>query len=360
MNNDFLEIFSEYEDILMYKVWHNSVRDYLLAFLLFLAIFVVTKLFKRLVVSRCSELAKKTSNHFDDELAVVVRDISGLFYYVLALYFPLRMLTTLDWIEQTLHVVFLVVVAFELVKIAQAFAGFGLKSLAGRGHMKEKEAHTTFQGLRIIINILLWIVGVLLVLSNLGVNVSSLVASLGIGGIAVALAVQNILADMFSSFSIYFDRPFSVGDYIVVGTDEGTVKKIGLKTTRIETLQGEELVISNKELTSARIQNFKKLRNRRVAFSLALVYETANVKLQKVNEIVKKVIDDVDNVEFSRSHFKTFGDHSLDFEVVYYVLSSEYVEYMNKQQEINFGIKEAFEKEKIEMAFPTQTVHVKK
>ena len=359
-----MELFQNYlaqlEIYLSYPVGANTLKGYVLAFLLFIGLFLAFKLFKLIVLGRLQKLAKTTKNDIDDEFIKVVKDISPFFYYVVSLYFPIKMLATAPWLDRGVEVVFIVVVVYQLIKSVQEIASYALETWAAVGDSKGKSARTTFQGLRVVVSIVVWSVGVLLILSNLGVNITSLVASLGIGGIAIALAMQNILADVFSSFSIYFDKPFIVGDYILVGKHEGTVKKIGLKTTRIETLQGEELVVSNKELTSTRIQNFKKLKTRRVVLNIGVPYDTSATKLKKVNEIVENSFKNVKNVEFSRSHFKKFGDFSLMFEVVYYVLSNEYMEYMNVQQNINFGIRDAFEKEKIEMAFPTQTLYIKK
>lgn len=359
-----MELMNEYllqlEKYLAYPVGANTLKEYCLALLLFLALFLTFKLFKRVVVKKLHNMAAKSENDFDDEIVKVIEDISPFFYYVLALYFPLKMLATSDAFDRGVEVVFIVVVVYQLVRFAQEFVSYLLELWASKNDEKGMSARTTFQGLRVVVSIVVWSIGILLVLSNLGVNITSLVASLGIGGIAIALALQNILGDMFSSFSIYFDKPFVVGDYIVVGENDGTVKKIGLKTTRLETLQGEELVISNKELTTARVQNFKKLKTRRVVFGLGVVYDTSSAKLKMINELVEEVIKGVKGVEFNRSHFKTFGDFSLQFEIVYYVLSNEFVEYMNKQQEVNFGIRDAFEKEKIEIAFPTQTIHIEK
>jgi len=183
---------------------------------------------------------------------------------------------------------------------------------------------------------------------------------LGIGGLAIAFALQNILEDMFSSFSIYFDRPFQIDDFIVIGDDMGIVKKIGIKSTRIQTLQGEELIISNKELTGKRIRNFKKMEKRRIVFKFGVVYETSTEKLKKIPGIIKDIMDRAELAEIDRVHFKEFGDFSLNFEVIYYIKSREYIDYMNTQQEMNFAIKERFEQEGIEMAYPTQTLYVNK
>jgi small-conductance mechanosensitive channel len=198
------------------------------------------------------------------------------------------------------------------------------------------------------------------ILSSLGYNISALLAGLGIGGIAVAFALQTILADIFASFSIYFDKPFRVGDYIVVGNDRGTVKHIGIKTTRIKSLEGPELVISNKELTSSRIHNYKKMEKRRISFTIGIVYETPLEKVKKAKEIIENVIKDQKMAELDRVHFARFGDFSLEFEIVYYMLSTDYKDYMDTQEKINLKIKEEFEKEGIEFAYPTQKIYLGK
>ncbi len=223
-----------------------------------------------------------------------------------------------------------------------------------------KKKNTTYLALALIAKLILWTTGFLLVLSNLGVNISALIASLGIGGIAIALAVQNVLGDIFSSFSIYLDKPFEIGDYIIVGDHSGTVKKIGLKSTRIEALQGEEIVISNNELTTTRIQNFKTMKKRRIAFQIGLTYDTSSTKLKKVPKLIESIIEKTKNAEFSRAHFHEFGDFALKYEIVYYIHSGEYQDYMDAQEAINLEIHKAFEKEKIDMAFPTQTLHLEK
>lgn len=199
-----------------------------------------------------------------------------------------------------------------------------------------------------------------MILANMGYNVTSLIAGLGIGGIAIGLALQNILGDLFSSLAIYFDKPFKVGDFVIVDQYMGTVKHVGVKTTRIEALQGEEIVVSNSDLTNSRIQNFGVMQRRRIAFNFGVTYDTSAEKLKAIPGWVKKIIDDIEITEYDRSNFKGFGDSSLDFENVYYLNSGDYNEYMNTQEEINLAIVQKFEEEGVEMAFPTQTVHVKK
>jgi small-conductance mechanosensitive channel len=343
-----------------WKMFGNSAREYLLALALFLGILLFVRVFKKIVIFNVKKIAQKTKTNFDDRLVAVIESVSSFFYFTLALYFPLRLLVVSPIADKWIRGAFMVIVVVEIVKLLQRMVLFGIRLSLENSSGKKKANETTLAAFSMIVKLVLWMTGALLIISNLGFNISSLVASLGIGGVAVALALQNILTDIFSSFSIYFDKPFEVGDYITLGTDGGTVKKIGLKTTRLCTLQGEELVISNKELTSARLQNFKKMKRRRPDFKIGLTYETSVKKLKMVDDIVKKVIDGVDGAEFDRCNFIEFGDFSLNFHIVYYVDSGEMKEFTNKQEQINFGILEAFEKEGIEMAYPTQTLYVKK
>jgi small-conductance mechanosensitive channel len=182
------------------------------------------------------------------------------------------------------------------------------------------------------------------------------VTSLGIGGIAVALAVQNILGDLFSSLSITLDKPFSIGDFIVVGDYEGTVEDIGLKSTRIKSLSGEEVVFSNSDLLNSRIRNYKKMEERRISFDIGVVYGTPGKKLEKIPAIIEEIIKPQPNVRFERAHFRSLGDYSLDFGVVYHVLVPEYAVYLDIQQGINLELYARFEDEGIEFAYPTTTV----
>ena len=197
-----------------------------------------------------------------------------------------------------------------------------------------------------------------MVLSNLGVDVTTLIASLGIGGLAVSLALQPLFQDMFSAFSLIIDKPFQAGDFIVTGDFKGTVKKVGLKTTRLQSLQGEELIISNSELTTARIQNFKRLQKRRIVFGIGVTYDTPTKKLKTIPETIEKIITAQEGADFERAHFWQFADSSLNYEIVYFVDNADYAVYMDIQQSINMQILEAFEKDGIEMAFPTRTVHM--
>jgi small-conductance mechanosensitive channel len=195
-----------------------------------------------------------------------------------------------------------------------------------------------------------------LALDNLGIEVTALIAGLGIGGIAVALATQNILGDLFASLLIVLDKPFVLGDFIVVGDFVGHVEKIGLKTTRLRSLSGEQLVVSNNDLLQSRLRNFKRMIERRVLFTVGVTYDTPLEKLAAVPGMIREIIESQPDVRFDRSHFKEFGSYSLNFETVYFVLSPEFGRYMDRQQAINLAIYDRFAQNEIKFAYPTQTL----
>lgn len=210
------------------------------------------------------------------------------------------------------------------------------------------------------LTVVIWAAGVILLLDNLGFKLSAIIAGLGIGGVAVALASQAILGDLLSYFSILFDKPFEVGDFIVVGQARGTVENIGIKTTRLRSLDGEQLVFSNTDLTGSRVQNFKRMQERRVLFRLAVTYTTSSDVLKKIPSLLRTIVESVPRTRFDRAHFLGFGASSLDFEIVFIVLSSDYNVYMDIQQDINVAIKSQFDSLGIEFAFPTQTLYLER
>jgi small-conductance mechanosensitive channel len=225
-----------------------------------------------------------------------------------------------------------------------------------RGEEKARQ----LRGMTVLINIFVWVIGLVFIMDNLGFDISAVIAGLGIGGIAIALAAQTILGDLFSYFVIFFDRPFEVGDFITVQDKVGTVEYTGIKTTRIRALTGEQLVFSNTDLTNSRIHNFKKMQERRVVFKLGVIYQTTAAQLEEIPKIVRGIIESHSDVRFDRGHFASYGDFSLNFEFVYYVFGSDYVKYMDTQQSINLKIYNEFEKRKIGFAYPTQTLFVNK
>jgi small-conductance mechanosensitive channel len=209
-----------------------------------------------------------------------------------------------------------------------------------------------------VTNLVVWSVIILLVLSNFGVEITALVAGLGIGGIAAALAVQNTLGDLFAAFSIYTDRPFDIGDFIAVDDFLGNVDRIGWRTTHLRGLGGETLVMANSDLARSRIRNYRRMSERRITVNFGVEYGTPAAKLAWIPKFVRETVEGIDGLRFDRSHLKGYGDSSLDFETVFYVLSADYTFYMERQQTLLMTIYERFEQEKIGFAFPTRTMHV--
>lgn len=218
---------------------------------------------------------------------------------------------------------------------------------------------TMVTALAFFVRVIVWAVMVLIALDHFGVNITALVAGLGVGGVAVALAVQNILKDVFASLSIVLDKPFVIGDFIVVDNYMGTIEDIGLKTTRIRSLTGEQLVFPNSNLLESRIKNFRDQRERRVVFSIGVVYETSLEQIRAIPGMIRGIIESQENTRFDRSHFNAFGDSALGFETVYWITVSDYNIFMDTQQRIYLEILDRFEKEKIQFAYPTRTLFFK-
>lgn len=232
-----------------------------------------------------------------------------------------------------------------------------MRAEAARG--TDPEVATTVTLLGFVGRVVVWSFALLLGLDQLGFDVTALVAGLGIGGIAVALALQNILGDLFASAAIVLDKPFMVGDFIVVGDRAGSVEKVGLKTTRVRSLSGEQLVFSNTQLLNSEIRNFKRMQERRIAFGIGVTYETPLEKLRAIPGWLKAAVEAQPKARFDRAHFKEYADFSLNFEIVYYVLSPEFNVYMDTQQAINLAVFEKFGAEGVQFAYPTRTLYLK-
>ncbi|PIP73629.1 MAG: mechanosensitive ion channel protein MscS [Candidatus Lloydbacteria bacterium CG22_combo_CG10-13_8_21_14_all_47_15] len=335
----------------------NPVGDYALALGYFIVFLIAFKIFQAIVLHQLNKLADKTKTDLDNELIEIVKAVKPAFYSFLAFYLALNFIAIEPFWQRIINVILIIWVVWQVIMALHALIDYATRKYAQR---EGSGTAGTVTLLGKIAKISLWFIGILLILSNLGVNISSLIAGLGIGGIAIALAVQNILGDLFSSFAIFFDKPFEPGDFIVVGNNMGTVEKIGIKTTRIRALQGEEIVISNRELTNARIQNFKRMEKRRVALSFGVIYGTPQEKIEKIPTLVRDIITGAGQTTPDRVHFKSFGPSSLDYEAVYYAETANYNVHMDIQQAINFKLKETFEKEHIEFAYPTQTIFIEK
>ena len=336
----------------------NSLLQYTKAVGLFIVLLIVFKIIQYVILKRLENLAKKTKTDIDDTLISIVKSLRPQFYWFLAFFFAVKFLTLNTLTVKIIGGILVIWVVYQVIKGVQILINYILNKKFGKENDKNAKAAINYIGL--VSKILLWSVGLLLILSNLGIDITSLIAGLGIGGIAIAFALQNILTDLFSSFAIYFDKPFTIGDFIALGDSKGTVEKIGIKTTRIRSTTGEEIIISNKELTSARVNNFGRLKERRNAFTIGVIYETPQEKLKLIPSIVQKAVESTELTRFDRTHLSSFGDFSINFDISYFTETSDYKKFMDIKQDINLKIKEGFEKEGIEFAYPTQKLFVTK
>lgn len=337
----------------------NSITAYLTALGIFIAAVIVITIFKKIVLKKLKKWAEKTETTLDDFLIRGIEKTILPLLYFFSFYISIKSLSLDQKLEKFFDIASIIIFAFFVLRTISSAIIYLLRTfMRKRGADEQKQKQ--FRGISTLISVIVWGLGFVFVLDNLGFNVSAVIAGLGIGGIAIALAAQAVLGDLFSYFVILFDRPFEIGDFVVLADKRGTIEHIGIKTTRIRSLSGEQLVVSNTDLTNSRIHNFKRLEKRRVLFSLGVVYQTSAEKLKEIPEIVKNIIVNEANAEFDRGHFASYGDFSLIFEFVYFILGSDYIQYMDTQQRINLSIYEEFEKRGIEFAYPTQTLFLNK
>ena len=334
----------------------NSLQIWFTALAITVGVLVVLRVVQSLVANRLQKLAKHTSTKWDDIVVEALRKTKLWFLSIAALFAGASILELPGradrWIDKMLGIAFLVQAG---IWASAAFMAW-LRKYREAEIEEDAASVMTMNVLGFIVRIALWSTVLLLALDNLGVDVTALVAGLGVGGIAIALAVQNILGDLFSSLSIVLDKPFVLGDFIIVGELMGAVENIGIKTTRIRSLSGEQLIFSNADLLGSRIRNYGRMAERRVVFKIGVVYGTPKKKLEMIPDIIRDAIEAQDKTRFDRSHFSGYGDFSLNFESVYYVLDRDYNVYMDIHQAINLQIYDRFDDESIDFAFPTRTV----
>ncbi len=346
------------DQLLNETYWGNTVREYLIALAIAVVGIIVLAAINVIVIRRLKAFFGKTRNTVDDYIIGIIQKSILPLLFIGCVYAGIRTLDIEASYLRFIENVWMVIFTFFSIRIIASFIEFLLKGYVRRrfaGSERKKEV----RGMLVVLKFVLWILGFVFLLDNLGYNVTTVITGLGIGGIAVALAAQTILGDLFSYFVIFFDRPFEIGDFIIAAPDKmGTVESVGIKTTRVRSLGGEEIIFSNKDLTEARLHNYKRMGRRRVLFKFGVTYDTPSAVLEEIPEIVRKAIEDNTDTTFDRAHFFSFGDSSLDFEVVYYVESADYNIYMDKQQAINLSLVKEFEKRNIQFAFPTRTVYL--
>lgn len=335
--------------------WNNTVSDYLV-FLGVLAIgFALIFALGRIALKRIAAYQERTQSPYAQlSLTGIKRYLLPTAYFTL-FYVCTRMLHLDAKLE---HVVGCLSVLFTVVMGAMFLASLATLFFTKLGKGKENAA-LAIKWLIRLSKILIWGVALILFLDNVGVKITSLVTGLGIGGVALAFAAQSALTDIFCFFTIFFDKPFEIGDFIIAGEHMGNVEHIGVKTTRLRAIGGEQLIVSNADLTGSRIRNYKTMQQRRVSFTLAVTYDTPSDKLKAIPAMIQKIVEETEDTTFSRAHFASFGTYSLNFEIVYFVLSADYDRYMEINQRINLAIKDGFEQLGVSFALPTSMVQMR-
>ncbi len=346
------------DDILTMDFHGNMVQDYLLAFfvtlLIFLGLIFLFSLFKKV-------LRKLDERNPEKQLfsRKIVEVFSWPLFLVVGLSIASASLQRTEVLSSILTGLLVVIITVYVAKIIVKIINFSANKFIERSKNREDATDPALIEIYAkLLSILTWVLVGVLLLVYFNVNLTTIFAGLGVASVVIAFALQNVLADLFASVSIYFDKPFSKGDFIVTGEDMGFVQKIGIKSTRIKTLNGEELVVSNRELTETRVRNFRHMERRRVALNIGVQYDTPLDKLKKIPSIIEKILSKIDDAELSRAHFKSFKDFSLEFEAVYFIKNKDYQLFMDIQQKVNLEVVKAFRKEGIVFALPTKTVHL--
>lgn len=351
---DFMDI----AGLLALELLNNPLRDWLTALAMALTVNLVVALVKWLARVRLAAVAQRTATKLDDAVVIAVRRTQQWLVLIVSIYLMHHYLEVPQALTNTLRIAAIAAAFLQVGLWLGAMVEFWGTRSKQRALEHDPSTATTLGAVKFVAKVLVWTVLLLLALDNMGVDVTALVAGLGVGGIAVALAVQNILGDLFASLSIVIDKPFVLGDFVIVDDYLGTVEHIGLKTTRIRSLSGEQLVFANSDLLNCRLRNFKRMQERRILFRFGVVYQTKADKLERIPQIVREIVCTQDMVRFDRAHFAAFGDSSYDFEVVYWMLDPDFVRYMDTQEAINLAMVRAFEREGIVFAYPTRTLHV--
>ena len=342
-------------DILSRVYFSNTVREYLIAAAIILGGLLILALFRKIILRRLEKWADRTESNLDNFIIKAIENFAMPAVTFFIVYVGINYLVLSEKADKIIKIVIAAIITFFILRLISSVALQGLQSYVRRqGHGEEKLKQ--LGGIMLLLNIIIWTIGFIFFFDNLGYNVSAIITGLGIGGIAIALAAQNILGDLFNYFVIFFDRPFEIGDFIVLDDKKGNVEHIGIKTTRLKSLTGEQLILSNSDLTKSRLHNFKRMERRRIEFAINAAYSTPPDLVREVPVIIKNIVTSIRGITLDRSHFLSYGDYGFKFETVYFVENADYNTYADIQQEINLKILEAFEKRDIQFAQPAQPV----
>jgi len=347
------------KDLIAQNIFQNSVGDYLFSLGALVVFIIFIYILRMIVIKRLEKWAAKTETTIDDFIILHIKKTLTPLLIVWSFILSMKNLVMAPVLTKIVYIAGLAFLALMCLRFLMALLDYLIDAYFRKNNVNETRQRS-LKWLVVTAKIIIAGIMLIILLDNLGVKISTLVAGLGIGGVAVAFASQAILGDLFSFFVILFDRPFEIGDTIVVDDLTGTVEHVGIKTTRVRSIGGEELIFSNTNLTNARVRNYKRMAQRRIVFKLGVTYQTSFENVKEIPELLKSIISQQQDVRFDRSHFSSYGDSALIYETVYTVLNSDYNKYMDIQQNINFKIKEEFDKRKIDFAYPTQTLFINK
>jgi small-conductance mechanosensitive channel len=339
------------------EVFGNPLIAWITALAVALAINIGVALVKRFLLRRLGDQSPQPPMGWYGAIVAAVKRTNQFLILLVSLYIGCRWLALPGRSEEILKYLATFGLFLQLGIWLTALLTFFMARTQARAQHSDPGMATSLTALTFVGQLLIWTIIALLMLSNFGIDVTALIAGLGIGGIAIALAVQNVLGDLFASFSILMDKPFVIGDFIVVDDYMGTVEHVGIKTTHLRSLSGEQVIFSNSDLLKSRLRNYKRMRERRIEFGFGLLYQTPPEKLRKIPSLIRTIIETQQKTRFDRAHFKAFGESSLDFEVVYWVLDPDYNKYMDTQQAINLAIMDALAGEDINFAFPSRSLY---
>lgn len=348
------------DDPLAWQFLDNTVARWLAAGAILVACIALFYVIKRVFVVRLERIAARTTTGFDDLAVDLVGRTKFFFVFMLALVATSYVVTLPVRVHDIIERVAVIAAAIQVMVWGNGVITFSMARYASRQTGSTQGAsETTVAALSYLGRFVLFLVILLIALDNLGIRITALVAGLGVGGIAVALAVQNVLGDLFAALSIVLDKPFVVGDAIAVDTFEGTVEHIGLKTTRVRADSGEQVIFSNADLLRSRIRNFKRMEERRVQFKLLLPQDTAPALVERMPALLRDIVSAQPDLRFDRAHFKRIAEAALEFEIVYFLTTPDYLVYCDTQQAINLAILRRLREAGVSLALPTRAVVVR-
>ncbi len=325
------------------------ISSFILVFGYFFLDFIKKFIFRQL---------RKISDHNEHILTTTFIELLNQYFLPIS-YFGLFYLTVKEinlhpTVLTTTKTILILATTFYVAQLLVDISRISISFYSTKYQLSDQNIESKINALFPALRVMIWTLATIFILSNLGLDVGAIVAGLGIGGVAIALASQGILQDLFSYFAILFDCPFEIYDLVSVDDFVGYVEHIGIKTTRIKALTGEQIILANTDLTNSRLRNFKRMQRRQVILTIGVIYQTPHELLEEIPEIIKYALKDINIITLDIAYFSSYGDFSLDFEVIFYVHSNELKKYRQAKHKVNLAIKNAFTQHNIEFAYPTQ------